>query len=78
MINARSNTDDRIRRRREAEKKNKNVEVWAERKPRGNGYIIYAGIPGTAAKTVAGASSSKDSLDYNLRKAQMKFLGIRN
>ena len=78
MINARSNTNDRVRRRREAEKKNKSVEVWAERKPRGAGYIIYAGIPGTAAKTVAGAAASEDSLDYNLRKAQMKFLRIRN
>ena len=65
-------------RRRISEDKNKNVKVWAERKPRGSGWVIYAGIPGTDQKTIAGAAQSQDTLDYNLRKAQRKFLSFRN
>ena len=60
-------------RRRISERKNKEVKVWAEQKPRGSGWIIYAGIPGTEQKTVAGAAQSQSSLDYNLRKAQRRF-----
>ena len=65
-------------RRRISESKNKEVKVWAERKPRGSGWIIYAGIPNTDQKTVAGAAQSQSTLDYNLRKAQRKFLGFSN
>ena len=47
-------------------------QVWAEANKKG-GYIIYCGIRGTDAKTIAGGASSRDTLDYNLRKAQNKF-----
>lgn len=46
--------------------------VWAESNGKG-GYIIYCGIRGTDAKTVAGAAGSRDSLAYNIRKAKLKF-----
>ena len=46
--------------------------VWAESNKKG-GYIIYCGIRGTDAKTIAGAASSRDTLDYNIRKAKYKF-----
>ena len=67
---------ERLHRRRVSERKNKQVQVWAERKPRGAGWIIYAGIPGTEQKTVAGAAGCRNTLDFNLRKAQSKFLSI--
>ena len=46
--------------------------VWAESNNHG-GFIIYCGIKGTDSKTVAGAASSRDTLDYNIRKAKYKF-----
>lgn len=46
--------------------------VWAESNKKG-GYIIYCGIRGTDAKTIAGGATSRDTLEYNLRKAQYKF-----
>ncbi len=46
--------------------------VWAESNKKG-GFIIYCGIKGTDAKTVAGAAASRDTLDYNIRKAKYKF-----
>ena len=67
---------ERLKRRRSSERKNSQVKVWAERKPRGSGYIIYAGIPGTEQKTVAGAAGCRNTLDFNLRKAQNRFLSI--
>ena len=46
--------------------------VWAESNKKG-GFIIYCGIKGTDAKTVAGAAASRDTLDYNIRKAKYRF-----
>lgn len=46
--------------------------VWAEPNKKG-GFIIYCGIKGTDAKTVAGAAASRDTLDYNIRKAKHRF-----
>lgn len=64
--------------RRKRMNQDKQVKVWAEQKPRGGGWIIYAGIPGTDSKTVAGAASSRSTLDYNLGKARRKFLSGKN
>ena len=68
MIN--TNTSRRQRRRITDQPKH---SVWAEPNKKG-GYIIYCGIKGTDAKTIAGGASSRDTLDYNLRKAQNKFV----
>lgn len=46
--------------------------VWYEAK-RSGGYVIYCGIKGTDIKTYAGSAMSRTTLDYNLRKAKMKF-----
>lgn len=46
--------------------------VWAEPNKKG-GYIIYCGIQGTEAKTIAGGASSEETLEYNIRKAKLKF-----
>ncbi len=78
MISVERTPQENSRRRRVAERKNRSVDVWAERKPRGNGWIIYAGIRGTEQKTVAGAAQSQETLDYNLRKAQQRFMARRN
>ena len=47
-------------------------QVWAEANKKG-GYIIYCGVKGTDAKTIAGGATSRETLDYNLRKARHKF-----
>ena len=47
-------------------------QVWAEANKKG-GYIIYAGVKGTDAVTIAGGATSRETLDYNLRKARHKF-----
>lgn len=46
--------------------------VWAEESKKG-GYIIFCGIKGTEAKTIAGGASNSETLEYNLRKARRKF-----
>ena len=46
--------------------------VWYEANKRG-GYTIFAGIKGTDVKTYAGSAMSRTTLDYNMRKAKMKF-----
>ncbi len=46
--------------------------VWAESDNQG-GFLIFAGIQGTDVKTYAGSARSRDSLDYNIRKAKMRF-----
>ena len=56
-----------------AERRNKSVQVWSEPKKGGKGYVIYAGIPGTDQKTYAGSAMSRTTLDYNMRKAKIKF-----
>ena len=63
-----------IARRREADRQKRSVQVWAEQKPRGSGWIIYAGIRGTGSKTIAGAAASRDSLEDNLGRARRKFM----
>ena len=50
------------------------VDVWAEEKKNGKGYVIYAGVIGTDMKTYAGSATSKHTLDYRLRLAQNKYL----
>ena len=49
--------------------------VWAENNKKG-GYIIYCGIRGTDAKTIVGGATSRDTLDYNMRKAKHK-MGLK-
>ena len=46
--------------------------IWAESNKQG-GFIIYAGVKGTDIKTYAGSATSQATLDYNLRKARVKF-----
>lgn len=46
--------------------------IWAESNKNG-GFIIFCGVKGTDAKTIVGAASSRDTLDYNIRKAKYKF-----
>tara|TARA_E500000331_G_C17131954_1_gene658643 strand:+ start:216 stop:443 length:228 start_codon:yes stop_codon:yes gene_type:complete len=64
--------------RRAAERLERSVQVWAEQKPRGSGWIIYAGIRGTESKTIAGAAASQDSLEDNLGRARRKFMVKEN
>jgi hypothetical protein len=44
-----------------------------EEKRRVSRYVIYCGIKGTDIKTYAGSAMTRTTLDYNLRKAKMKF-----
>lgn len=60
--------------RRRANIQNKNT-VWAESNKKG-GFIIYFGERGTDKKTIAGAAQSRETLEYNIRKAKHKF-GIK-
>ena len=52
-------------------------KVWAVLNTRTGGYRIFFGIPGTDVKTYAGSATSRATLDYNLRKAEVKF-GLRS
>ena len=54
-----------------------NTKVWAELNSRTGGYRIFFGIPGTDVKTYAGSATSRSTLDYNIRKAEVKF-GLRS
>ena len=62
----------RVQRMRE-ERRKKTIQVWSEPKKGGKGYVIYAGVPGTDQKTYAGSAMSRATLDYNMRKAKVKF-----
>tara|TARA_B000000557_G_scaffold262597_1_gene263738 strand:+ start:1568 stop:1795 length:228 start_codon:yes stop_codon:yes gene_type:complete len=53
-------------------KSEQQIQVWAEAKKTG-GYTIYCGIKGSDVKTYAGAAMSRETLEYNIRKAKMKF-----
>ncbi len=64
MINVR-----RVRKRAAA---TSNISIWAEANKKG-GYIIYHGMRGTDTKTIVGGAASRDSLDYNMRKAKHKY-----
>lgn len=70
MINTSSS---RMQRRRISEKKE--YSVWSESNKRG-GYIIFCGIRGTDSKTIVGAANSRETLEYNIRKAKVK-MGIK-
>ena len=52
-------------------------KVWGELNARTGGYAIYFGYPTGDVKTYAGYASSRATLDYNLRKAEVKF-GLRS
>ena len=75
MINANRSVRQpsaRVLRMRE-ERRQKSIQVWSEPKKGGKGYVIYAGKPGTDMKTYAGRAVSIATLDYNMRKAKVKF-----
>ena len=75
MINANRSVRQpsaRVLRMRE-ERNKKSIQVWSEPKKGGKGYVIYAGVPGTDKKTYAGSAVSRATLDFNMRKAKVKF-----
>ena len=75
MINANRSVRQpsaRVLRMRE-ERNKKSIKVWSEPKKGGKGYVIYAGKPGTDMKTYAGSAVSISTLEYNMRKAKVKF-----
>ena len=75
MINANRSVRQpsaRVLRMRE-ERRQKKIQVWSEPKKGGKGYVIYAGKPGTDMKTYAGSAVSIATLEYNMRKAKVKF-----
>ena len=49
-----------------------NISIWAEANKKG-GFIIYHGVKGTDTKTIVGGATTRDSLDYNMRKAKHKY-----
>ena len=49
-----------------------NISIWSEENKNG-GYVIYHGIRGTNTKTIVGGAASRDSLDYNIRKAKHRY-----
>lgn len=61
-----------VNRVRKRMSKTSNISIWSEAKDNG-GYIIYHGIRGTEAKTIIGGAASRDSLDYNMRKAKHRY-----
>ena len=61
-----------VNRVRKRANKTSNITIWSEAKDHG-GYIIYHGIRGTDTKTIVGGAASRDSLDYNMRKAKHRY-----
>ena len=59
----------RVRKRASA---TSNISIWAEVNKKG-GYIIYHGVKGTDTRTIVGGAASRDSLEYNMRKAKHKY-----
>ena len=49
-----------------------NISIWSEENKNGC-YVIYHGIRGTDTKTIVGGAASRDSLDYNIRKAKHRY-----
>ena len=49
-----------------------NISIWAEANKKG-GFIIYHGVKGTDTKTIVGGATTRDSLEYNMRKAKHKY-----
>lgn len=61
-----------VRRTRSRNKAAEKFSVWAEPNKKG-GHVIYVGVRGTDVKTFAGLSLSRDSLEYKMRQARVKF-----
>ena len=49
-----------------------NISIWSEANKNG-GYTIFHGMKGTDTKTIVGGAASRDSLEYNMRKAKHKY-----
>ena len=48
------------------------ISIWSEANKNG-GYTIFHGVKGTDTKTIVGGAASRDSLEYNMRKAKYKY-----
>jgi len=46
--------------------------IWSEANKNG-GYTIFHGMKGTDTKTIVGGAASRESLEYNMRKAKHKY-----
>ena len=49
------------------------IKIVVEKKNRGIGWVLFAEDVKTGGRTYAGAAMSEDTLEYNIRKAKMKF-----
>lgn len=49
-----------------------NISIWAEVNKKG-GFIIYHGVKGTDTRTIVGGATSRETLEYNMRKAKHKY-----
>ena len=49
------------------------IKIVVEKKNRGIGWLLFAEDVKTGSRTYAGAAMSQDTLEYNVRKAKMKF-----
>lgn len=49
------------------------IKIVVEKKNRGIGWMLFAEDIKTGSRTYAGAAMSQDTLEYNIRKAKMKF-----
>ncbi len=48
------------------------ISIWSEANKNG-GYTIFHGMRGTDTKTIVGGAASRESLEYNMRKAKHKY-----
>ena len=48
------------------------ISIWAEVNKKG-GFIIYHGVKGTDTRTIVGGATSRETLEYNMRKAKHKY-----
>lgn len=60
------------RRTRKRASATSNISVWSEANKNG-GYTIFHGVKGTETRTIVGGAASRDSLEYNMRKAKHKY-----
>ena len=49
-----------------------NISILAEVNKKG-GFIIYHGVKGTDTRTIVGGATSRETLEYNMRKAKHKY-----
>ena len=49
------------------------IKIVVVKKNRGIGWMLFAEDVKTGSRTYAGAAMSQDTLEYNVRKAKMKF-----